>query len=92
MPSSLKAMGAGFALSIVILSLATVASAGPKEDVAAAASIGTAAECARHAIEHIAVCHPSRRGYANEKNATEIADAIGALGFGRAVKENPSTG
>jgi hypothetical protein len=38
MPSSLKAMGAGFALSIVLLSLATVASAGPKEDVAAAAS------------------------------------------------------
>jgi hypothetical protein len=38
MPSSLKVMGAGFALSIVLLSLATVASAGPKEDVAAAAS------------------------------------------------------
>ena len=51
-----------------------------------------AAECARHAIEHIAVCHPSRRGYTNEKNATEIADAICALHFRRAVKENPSTG
>jgi uncharacterized protein (TIGR02246 family) len=38
MPSSLKAMSAGFALSIVLLSLANVASAGPKEDVAAAAS------------------------------------------------------
>src|SRR5216684_2287704 len=37
MPSSLKAMSAGFALSIVLLSLAPVASAEPKEDVAAAA-------------------------------------------------------
>src|SRR3977135_4326956 len=36
--NSLKAMRAGFVLSIVLLSLATVASAGPKEDVAAAAS------------------------------------------------------
>jgi uncharacterized protein (TIGR02246 family) len=35
---SLKAICAGFALSIVLLSIATVASAGPKEDVAAAAS------------------------------------------------------
>jgi hypothetical protein len=51
-----------------------------------------AAECARHQIEHIAVCHPSRRENTNEKNATETADAIGALGFGRAVKENPSIG
>jgi hypothetical protein len=51
-----------------------------------------AAQCARHAIEHIAVCHPSWRGYTNEKNATEIADVVCALGFGRAVKENPSTG
>jgi hypothetical protein len=46
-----------------------------------------AGQCARHSIEHIAVCHPSRRGYSNEKNATEIAEAIAALGFGRAVKE-----
>ena len=38
MPYSPKAMRARFALSIVLLSLATVASAGPKEDVAAAAS------------------------------------------------------
>ncbi|WP_029587243.1 SgcJ/EcaC family oxidoreductase [Bradyrhizobium sp. URHD0069] len=38
MPSSLKATSAGFALSIVLLSFANVASAGPKEDVAAAAS------------------------------------------------------
>ena len=38
MPSYLKAMRAEFALSIVLLSLATVASAGPNEDVAAAAS------------------------------------------------------
>jgi DNA invertase Pin-like site-specific DNA recombinase len=45
-----------------------------------------ASECARHSIEHIAVCHPSRRGYTNEQNATEIAEAIAALGFGRAVK------
>jgi hypothetical protein len=30
-------------------------------------------ECARHSIEHIAVCHPSRRGYSNDKNAMEIA-------------------
>jgi hypothetical protein len=51
-----------------------------------------AGQCARHSIEHVAVCHPSRRGYTNEKNATEIAGAIAALGFGRAVKENPSTG
>ena len=41
-----------------------------------------AGECARHNIEHIAVCHPSRRGYTNEKNAIEIAEAIAALGFG----------
>jgi hypothetical protein len=40
-----------------------------------------AGECARHHIEHIAVCHPSRRGNSNEKNATEIAEAIAALGF-----------
>ena len=40
-----------------------------------------AGECARHGIEHIAVCHPSRRGFTNEKNAAEIADAIAALGF-----------
>jgi hypothetical protein len=45
-----------------------------------------AAQCARHSIEHVAVCHPSRRGYTNEKNATEIAGAIAALGFGRAAK------
>jgi hypothetical protein len=46
-----------------------------------------AGECRRHNIEHIAVCHPSRRGYTNEKNAIEIAEAVAALGFGRAVKE-----
>ncbi len=40
-----------------------------------------AGECAQHSIEHIAVCHPSRRGYTNEKNAIEIAEAIAALGF-----------
>jgi hypothetical protein len=40
-----------------------------------------AGECARHDIEHTAVCHPSRRGYTNAKNAAEIADAITALGF-----------
>jgi hypothetical protein len=45
-----------------------------------------AGECARHNIEHIAVCHPSRRGYTNEKNAIEIAEAIARLGFGGAVK------
>ena len=43
MPTSLKdislnAISAGFALSIVLLSIATIASASPKEDVAAAAS------------------------------------------------------
>jgi uncharacterized protein (TIGR02246 family) len=38
MPYSLKAISAGFALSIALLSIVTVASAGPKEDVAAAAS------------------------------------------------------
>ena len=41
--NSLKAMRAGFALNIVLLSLATVASAGPKEDVAAATSTWAAA-------------------------------------------------
>ena len=41
--SSLKAMRAGFALNIVLLSFATVASAGPKEDVAAATSTWAAA-------------------------------------------------
>ena len=45
-------------------------------------ALGAAAgrECARHEIKHIAVCHPSRRGYTNEKNAAEIAEAITALG------------
>ena len=46
-----------------------------------------AGECARHNIEHIAVCHPSRRGHTNEKNAIEIAEAIAALGFGGAIKD-----
>jgi len=46
-----------------------------------------AGECARQNIEHIAVCHPSRRGCTNEKNATEIAEAIAALGFRGAVKD-----
>jgi hypothetical protein len=46
-----------------------------------------AGECVRHSIEHVAACHPSRRGYTNEKNAAEIAEAIARLGFGRAVKE-----
>ncbi len=41
--NSLKAVRAGFALNIVLLSLATVASAGPKEDVAAATSTWAAA-------------------------------------------------
>lgn len=45
-----------------------------------------ARECKRQNIEHIAVCHPSRRGHSNEKNAIEIADAIGALGFGGGCK------
>jgi hypothetical protein len=44
-----------------------------------------AGECARRHIEHIAVCHPSRRGYSNEKNAIEIAEAIARLGFREAV-------
>ena len=46
-----------------------------------------AGECVRHSIEHVAACHPSRRGSTNEKNAAEIAEAIARLGFGRAVKE-----
>jgi len=46
-----------------------------------------AGECARHNIEYIAVCHPSRRGHTNEKNAIEIAEAIAALGFGGAIKD-----
>jgi uncharacterized protein (TIGR02246 family) len=41
--NSLKAISAGFALNIVLLSLATVASAGPKEEVAAATSTWAAA-------------------------------------------------
>jgi uncharacterized protein (TIGR02246 family) len=41
--NSLNVMRAGFALNIVLLSLATVASAGPKEDVAAATSTWAAA-------------------------------------------------
>jgi hypothetical protein len=41
--NSLKAVRAAFALNIVLLSLATVASAGPKEDVAAATSTWAAA-------------------------------------------------
>ena len=46
-------------------------------------ALGAAAarECARHNIEHIAACHPSRRGHSNEKNAAEIAEAISQLGF-----------
>ena len=46
-----------------------------------------AAECARHNIQYIAVCHPSRRGSTNENNATEIAEAIAALGFRGVVKD-----
>ena len=38
MRCSLKAVSTGFALSIILLSLAPLASAGPKEDVAATAS------------------------------------------------------
>jgi len=38
-----------------------------------------AGECARHNIEYIAVCHPSRRGQTNEQNAIEIADAIAQI-------------
>jgi hypothetical protein len=33
------------------------------------------------------VCHPSRRGYSNEKNATDIAEALAALGFRGTVKD-----
>jgi hypothetical protein len=40
-----------------------------------------ASECERCKIDHIAVCHPSRRGHANEKNAAEIADAFAQLGY-----------
>jgi hypothetical protein len=40
-----------------------------------------AGECRRHDLADVAVCHPSRRGYTNEQNAAEIADAIRALGF-----------
>ena len=46
-----------------------------------------AGECARHNIEHIAVCHPSRRGSTNEQNAIPIADAIAALGFRGIAKD-----
>src|SRR5258707_9533312 len=47
-----------------------------------------AGECARHNIDHIAVCHPSRRGHRYEKNAIEIAEAVARLGFGGAVKDS----
>jgi hypothetical protein len=40
-----------------------------------------ARECARLAIQHLPVCHPSRRGRSDEQNATEIAEAFGRLGF-----------
>ena len=43
MSSSLKITSAKFTLSIILLSFATCASAGPKEDVAAAASTWAAA-------------------------------------------------
>jgi uncharacterized protein (TIGR02246 family) len=43
MPSSLKALRAGLGLSIMLLSFATPASAGPNEDVAAATSAWAAA-------------------------------------------------
>jgi hypothetical protein len=46
-----------------------------------------AGECARHNIEHIAVCHPSRRGSTNEQNAIAIADAIAALGYRGIAKD-----
>jgi hypothetical protein len=49
-----------------------------------------AGECARHHIEHMAVCHPSRRGYSNEQNAIDIAEAIARLGF-RGVDKNTGT-
>jgi hypothetical protein len=32
-------------------------------------ALGATGECERHNIPHIAVCHPSPRGYTNEKNA-----------------------
>jgi hypothetical protein len=51
-----------------------------------------AGECARHNIEHIAVCHPSRRGSTNEKNAVEIAEAIAELGFRGIVKDTGTQG
>jgi hypothetical protein len=44
-----------------------------------------ARECARHGVEYMAVCHPSRRGSTNEENASEIADAIAELGYGANV-------
>ncbi|MGE0007002.1 MAG: hypothetical protein AB7S92_15610 [Parvibaculaceae bacterium] len=37
--------------------------------------------CARHGIQHIATCHPSRRGSSNEANAAEITAALVELGF-----------
>jgi hypothetical protein len=42
-----------------------------------------ARECTRHQIEHIPVCHPSRRGRSNQQNAAEIAEALEALGFNK---------
>jgi hypothetical protein len=39
--------------------------------------------CARQGIPHIPVCHPSRRGRTNDKNAIEIADALTKFGFDR---------
>jgi len=35
-----------------------------------------ARECARRAIQHLPVCHPSRRGRSDEQNAMEIAEGF----------------
>src|SRR5258707_15380687 len=35
-----------------------------------------AGECARHHLEHMAVCHPTPRGHSNEENAIGSADGI----------------
>ncbi|MAB13318.1 hypothetical protein [Parvibaculum sp.] len=47
--------------------------------------IGLGAEagrlCEAFGVEHVSVCHPSRRGFSNEQNAAEISAAFSRLGF-----------
>jgi hypothetical protein len=78
MPYSLKAMRARFALSVVLLSLATAASAGPKEDVAAAAStwVGT-----RRAFSRLCGSGLKRRGQVRRWRISDLPERSGDVCF-----------